>query len=56
MLLGRRISRIEGAIFVVLYLVFVWYQFDPHKQANVRQAATAPASGALVVEATPTRP
>ena len=57
MLIGRRISRIEGAIFVALYLVFVWYQFDPHKQAAFdgppRGAALAPSGGAAAVEAVP---
>jgi len=60
MLTGRHVSRIEGAFFVVLYLVFVWYQFDPHKQASFdaqhRGAAMAPASGAPVVEAMLARP
>jgi len=60
MLTGRRITRIEGAFFVLLYLAFVWYQFDPHKQASFDAAhggaATAPASGAPAVEAAPARP
>ncbi|MEO3428516.1 calcium/sodium antiporter [Pelagibius sp. CAU 1746] len=49
MLTGRRITRVEGAIFVLLYLAFVWVQFDPHKAAHFG-AAAAPA-----VEAAPAR-
>jgi cation:H+ antiporter len=47
MLTGKRITRLEGAVFVLLYLAFVWVQFDPHKAAHFG-AAPAPA-----VEAAP---
>ena len=33
MLVGRRIGRVEGAVFIVLYGAFIWVQFDPHKPA-----------------------
>ncbi len=49
MLTGKRITRLEGAVFVLLYLAFVWIQFDPHKAAHFG-AAPAPA-----VEAAPAR-
>jgi cation:H+ antiporter len=50
MLTGKRITRIEGAVFVALYAAFIWYQFDPHKQA----AAAAPVTqSSLTVEAAP---
>ena len=35
MLTGKRITRIEGGVFVALYIAFVWYQFEPHKQAAI---------------------
>ena len=53
MLTGRRITRLEGAVFVLLYLVFVWIQFDPHKQAVVEGGAKP---AAQVVPAVETRP
>ncbi|WP_227010154.1 calcium/sodium antiporter [Pelagibius marinus] len=49
MLTGKHITRLEGAVFVLLYLAFVWIQFDPHKAAHFG-AAPAPA-----VEAAPTQ-
>ena len=42
MLVGRRIGRVEGAVFVVLYCAFIWVQFDPHKPA-VADPLDAPA-------------
>ncbi len=42
MLTGKHITRLEGAVFVLLYLAFVWVQFDPHKAAHFG-AAPAPA-------------
>jgi len=64
MLTGRRITRFEGAVFVLLYLAFIWIQFDPHKPARIgaldRPGSAAPAigsgTGALAVEAMATRP
>lgn len=57
MLTGRRITRLEGAVFVLLYLAFVWYQFDPHKQAYAGLAAPAMAPAAApVVETATARP
>lgn len=64
MLTGKRITRIEGAIFVALYIAFVWYQFEPHKQAVVgaeseidRPQIQAPlVAGLAAVEAMPARP
>ncbi len=47
MLTGKHITRLEGAVFVLLYLAFVWVQFDPHKAAHFG-AAPAP-----VVETAP---
>ncbi len=38
MLTGKRITRVEGAIFVLLYIAFVWIQFDPHKPARAGAA------------------
>ena len=40
MLLGKRIGRVSGAAFVLLYVAFIWFQFDPHKQ--VVAAPTTP--------------
>lgn len=71
MLTGKRITRIEGAIFVLLYAAFVWIQFDPAKPvtpsaagvgpaaavaALAAQKAEAPLVGAPMVEAVSLRP
>ncbi|MGF1592419.1 MAG: calcium/sodium antiporter [Kiloniellaceae bacterium] len=60
LLLGKRINRYHGAAFLVLYLAFVWIQFDPHKQAAVGAGtAAAGSTGATVtatIEAAPARP
>ncbi len=45
MLVGKRIGRVAGAAFVILYVAFIWFQFDPHKQ--VVAAPMAPAAGGV---------
>lgn len=35
MLVGKKIGRIEGAVFILLYAVFIWVQFDPRQTAVV---------------------
>ena len=50
MLTGKRITRLEGAVFVLLYIAFVWVQFDPHKPARAGAAEMAPGIGAPAVE------
>ena len=49
MLTGKRIGRIKGAVFVLLYACFILIQFDPNKPA-------ASIAGAPAVEATSLRP
>jgi cation:H+ antiporter len=56
MLTGKRISRLEGGVFVLLYVAFVWIQFDPHKQAAVDGDHLSGARGTPAVEAAPLRP
>jgi cation:H+ antiporter len=57
MLLGKRVGRLQGAVFVLLYVAFVWVQFDPHKQAGFSIAAPAGhESGAPAVEVVAARP
>ncbi len=41
MLIGKRIGRIEGAIFVALYAAFIWVQFDSSKHRMVGPQAPA---------------
>lgn len=42
MLTGKRVTRLEGAVFVLLYLAFVWIQFNPAKPMRLG-AAQVPA-------------
>jgi len=56
MLAGKRITRIEGAVFVVLYGAFVWVQFDPAKPTTVLEGQPPAVAGAPAVEAAPARP
>ncbi len=53
MLTGKRITRIEGAVFVLLYVAFIWVQFDPHKQAAVEATDKPSAQSAPAVETLP---
>ncbi len=55
MLTGKRITRIEGAVFVLLYAAFIWIQFDPHKQGAVEAADRPAEQSAPAVEAAPAR-
>ena len=41
MLIGKRIGRIAGAVFVLLYVAFIWVQFDTKKEAVVAPLAPA---------------
>ncbi|NIA71906.1 calcium/sodium antiporter [Pelagibius litoralis] len=41
MLTGKRIGRIEGAVFIMLYAAFIWVQFDSDKPAVADTSAPA---------------
>ncbi|MGF1629979.1 MAG: calcium/sodium antiporter [Kiloniellaceae bacterium] len=57
MLLGKRVSRLQGGVFVVLYFAFVWFQFDPHKQASFSaEGPVGRGTGAPAVEMVAARP
>lgn len=57
MLTGRRITRFEGAAFLVLYAAFIWYQFEPDKPGSAgAEIAIPPARHLAAVEAAPPRP
>jgi cation:H+ antiporter len=51
MLVGKRVNRVHGAIFIALYAAFLWFQFDPHKQVSATGAAASALQAAPVVEA-----
>ncbi len=55
MLTGKRITRLEGAVFVALYACFILFQFDPGKPSASLAAAPA-GPGAPAVEAATARP
>ena len=56
MLLGKRVGRAHGAVFVLLYFAYVWFQFDPHKQATFTAGPPAnQVTGAPAVETTAAR-
>ncbi|MEQ8355874.1 MAG: calcium/sodium antiporter [Kiloniellaceae bacterium] len=56
MLTGKRITRVEGAIFVLLYVAFIWVQFNPAKPAAATAGPMPPVISAPAVEAAPARP
>ena len=56
MLLGKRISRVEGAVFILLYAAFVWVQFDPIKPTTAQQGPAPALAGTAAVVAAPMRP
>ncbi len=33
MLIGKRMGRVSGAVFIALYVAFIWIQFEPQKPA-----------------------
>lgn len=51
LLIGKRVNRVHGAVFVLLYAAFVWFQFDPYKQVTAGDGAIPALQAAPAVEA-----